>query len=69
MSDRFPVALTIDDILMVPGHSEVTPADIETVRGAVGKVSFPTWAEICDKANPGCSAAWKATVGKAIGVQ
>lgn len=47
----------------------VTAADIELVRGAVGKVSLPTWAEICDKANPGCSAAWKATVGKAIGVQ
>ncbi|MCB1150162.1 IMP dehydrogenase, partial [bacterium] len=29
MSDRFPVALTFDDILMVPGHSEVTPADID----------------------------------------
>jgi TRAP-type transport system periplasmic protein len=47
----------------------VTPADIELVRGAVGSVSLPTWAEICDKANPGCSATWKATVGKAIGVQ
>ena len=47
----------------------VTPADIETVRSAVGKVSLPTWAEICDKSNPGCSATWKATVGKAIGVQ
>lgn len=47
----------------------VTAADIDLVRSAVGKVSFPTWAEICDKANPGCSATWKATVGKAIGVQ
>ncbi len=47
----------------------VTPADIATVRSAVGKVSLPTWAEICDKANPGCSDTWKATVGKAIGVQ
>jgi len=47
----------------------VTPADIELVRSAVGKVSLPTWAEICDKANPGCSDAWKATVGKAVGIQ
>lgn len=47
----------------------VTPADIATVRSAVGKVSLPTWAEICDKANPGCSDTWKKTVGKAIGVQ
>ena len=47
----------------------VTAADIDTVRKAVGMISVPTWAEICDKSNPGCSAAWKATVGKAIGVQ
>jgi TRAP-type C4-dicarboxylate transport system substrate-binding protein len=47
----------------------VTDADIATVRTAVGKVSLPTWAEICDKANPGCSDAWKATVGKAVGIQ
>jgi TRAP-type C4-dicarboxylate transport system substrate-binding protein len=47
----------------------VTPADIATVRNAVSKVSLPTWAEICDKSNPGCSDTWKQTVGKAIGVQ
>ncbi len=47
----------------------VTPADIDKVRGAVGTVSLPTWAEICDKSNPGCSDTWKATVGKAIGVK
>lgn len=47
----------------------VKPADIEVVRKAVQTISLPTWAEICDKANPGCSTAWKQTVGKAIGVQ
>ncbi|MDM7950002.1 TRAP transporter substrate-binding protein [Hydrogenophaga sp.] len=47
----------------------VTPTDIATVRNAVSKVSLPTWAEICDKSNPGCSDTWKQTVGKAIGVQ
>ena len=47
----------------------VTPADIATVRKAVAAISFPTWAEICDKANPGCSVAWKKTVGAAIGIQ
>ncbi|PKO31021.1 MAG: ABC transporter substrate-binding protein [Betaproteobacteria bacterium HGW-Betaproteobacteria-9] len=47
----------------------VTDADKETVRKAVASISLPTWAEICDKSNPGCSAAWKKTVGKAIGVQ
>jgi len=47
----------------------VKPEDIATVRKAVAAISVPTWAEICDKANPGCSAEWKKTVGKAIGVQ
>ena len=47
----------------------VTAADKETVRKAVAAISLPTWAEICDKSNPGCSDAWKKTVGKAIGVQ
>ncbi|MCB2004333.1 MAG: TRAP transporter substrate-binding protein [Burkholderiaceae bacterium] len=46
----------------------VTPADIETVRKAVATISLPTWAEICDKSNPTCSADWKKTVGKAIGI-
>jgi hypothetical protein len=47
----------------------VTPADKETVRKAVAAISLPTWAEICDKSNPGCSDAWKKSVGKVIGVQ
>ncbi|WP_088278718.1 TRAP transporter substrate-binding protein [Ideonella sp. A 288] len=47
----------------------VTPADIDTLRKAVAAISLPTWAEICDKANPGCSDTWKKTVGKAVGIQ
>jgi TRAP-type transport system periplasmic protein len=47
----------------------VQPADIEIVRKAVSEISLPTWAEICDRSNPGCSDAWKKTVGKAIGIQ
>jgi len=47
----------------------VKPSDIEVVRKAVASISLPTWAEICDKANPGCSDAWRKTVGKAIGIQ
>lgn len=46
----------------------VKAEDLETVRKAVASISVPTWAEICDKANPSCSADWKRTVGKAIGV-
>jgi TRAP-type C4-dicarboxylate transport system substrate-binding protein len=47
----------------------VKPEDIVTLRKAVSTVSLPTWAEICNKSNPGCSDVWKQTVGKAIGVQ
>ena len=42
---------------------------LTTLRNAVATISVPTWAEICDKSNPGCSAAWKATVGKVVGIQ
>jgi TRAP-type C4-dicarboxylate transport system substrate-binding protein len=47
----------------------VTAEDVATLRKAVGTVSLPTWAEICDKSNPGCSTAWKNTAGKAVGIQ
>ena len=47
----------------------VQPEDVATLRKAVAAVSLPTWAEICDKANPGCSDAWKKTAGKAVGIQ
>ncbi len=47
----------------------VQEADLATLRGAVASISVPTWAEICDKSNPGCSTAWKNTVGKVIGIQ
>lgn len=47
----------------------VQAADLATLRAAVASISVPTWAEICDKSNPGCSAAWKATAGKVVGIQ
>lgn len=47
----------------------VQPEDIATVRKAVASLSVPTWAEICDKPNPGCSDRWKQTVGKVLGIQ
>lgn len=50
-------------------HVQVKPQDIETVRKAVAKISLPAWAETCDKPNPGCSAAWKKSVGQVLGVQ
>lgn len=47
----------------------VKPEDIGILHKSVAKVSLPTWSEICDKSNQGCSDAWKKTVGKVIGVQ
>lgn len=47
----------------------VQEADLATLRNAVATISVPTWADICDKSNPGCSAAWKATAGKVVGIQ
>ena len=45
------------------------PKDIEFVQNAVRDISFPAWAEACDKVNPGCSAAWKKAVGPIIGMK
>lgn len=49
--------------------AEVKPADVEFVKQAVAEISFPAWAEACDKVNPGCSAAWKSAVGPIIGMK
>lgn len=46
----------------------VQPADIEFVKAAVKEISFPAWAEACDKVNPGCSDAWKKAVGPLVGL-
>lgn len=47
----------------------VTASDIKIVQDAVRDISFPTWAEICDKSNPGCSDKWKSTVGVTVGMK
>jgi TRAP-type C4-dicarboxylate transport system substrate-binding protein len=47
----------------------VTAGDLDIVRKAVQTVSFPVWAEVCDKSNPGCSATWKKAVGPIIGLK
>jgi TRAP-type C4-dicarboxylate transport system substrate-binding protein len=46
---------------------EITDADRELIGNAVTEVSFPTWAEVCDASNPGCSEAWMNTVGRVHG--
>jgi TRAP-type C4-dicarboxylate transport system substrate-binding protein len=45
----------------------VSAADLDIVRKSVQTVSYPAWAEVCDKSNPECSATWKKSVGPVIG--
>jgi TRAP-type C4-dicarboxylate transport system substrate-binding protein len=53
------------DLVNVP----ITDEDMAIVQNAVREVSFPTWAEVCDASNPGCSEAWKKAVGPIIGFE
>ena len=46
----------------------ITQEDLKIVQGAVKELSFPAWAKVCDTSNPSCSADWKATVGKRLGL-
>jgi TRAP-type transport system periplasmic protein len=50
---------------------EVQPnaADRQLVADAVRTVSFPVWAESCDRVYDKCSAAWKQAVGPMVGVK
>lgn len=49
--------------------SPLQESDKQLLTDAVARISVPTWAEICDKSNKSCSADWKATAGKVIGIQ
>ncbi|AXS42708.1 TRAP transporter substrate-binding protein [Breoghania sp. L-A4] len=46
----------------------ISEGDLALVQNAVKELSYPSWAETCDKTNPSCSADWKATVGKRLGM-
>jgi len=52
---------TVDkyDLKLVP----ITDEDRAIIENAVNEISFPAWAEICDKQNATCSEDWKASVG------
>lgn len=47
----------------------VQPQDLALVESAVREISFPAWSEACDKVNPGCSQAWKKSVGPIVGLK
>jgi len=46
-----------------------TAADRQLVAEAVRAVSFPLWAESCDKVYAKCSAAWKQAIGPLVGIK
>jgi TRAP-type C4-dicarboxylate transport system substrate-binding protein len=44
-------------------------ADRQLVADAVRTVSYPLWAESCDKVNDKCSSAWKQAIGPMVGIK
>ena len=47
----------------------VSAADQALIREAVAKVSFPAWAEVCEKSYPGCGDIWKSALGGIAGIK
>jgi TRAP-type C4-dicarboxylate transport system substrate-binding protein len=43
--------------------------DQKLIQEALASISLPTWAEVCDKSYPECSATWKKLVGPIVGVK
>jgi TRAP-type C4-dicarboxylate transport system substrate-binding protein len=48
---------------------KVSDAMLARVKQAAEKVSVPSWAKLCNKIDPQCSAVWNGTAGKAAGIQ
>ncbi len=47
----------------------VSDADRTLLKEAVATISLPSWAEVCDKTDPGCIASWKSTAGQVLGIK
>ena len=47
----------------------VKPEDQKLIQEALATISLPTWAELCDKSYPECSAIWKKQVGPIVGLK
>ena len=47
----------------------VKPADVAAIRDALDTVSFPAWAEGCEKSYPGCTGIWKRVVGPLVNIK
>lgn len=46
----------------------ITENDLAIVKNTVKEVSFPAWADVCNKSNSSCSDDWKRTVGPMVGM-
>ncbi len=46
----------------------VNEADLAVVASMVQQVSYPNWADQCDKTNPDCSANWKRDMADIVGL-
>ena len=46
----------------------ITEQDLGIVANTVKEVSFPAWAEVCNKTNPKCASDWKRDVGAIAGM-
>lgn len=46
---------------------DITEQDKDIIQNAVDEISFPAWAEVCDKQNATCSEDWKAAIQNAAG--
>ena len=44
----------------------VKAADVAAVKDALHTVSFPAWAESCEKSYAGCAAVWKKAIGPVV---
>ena len=47
----------------------VTEGDAALLKNSVPNISYPIWAEVCDKQDADCSAEWKKRVGPLVGMQ
>ncbi len=47
----------------------VTEDDLALLRKGVVEVSYPAWAEVCDKGYPECSKIWKDLLGDIVGIK
>lgn len=47
----------------------VTDADLQLLRKSVAEVSYPAWADVCDKNYPECSKVWKELLGEIVGIK